>query len=236
MPDEIYAGIPVPVTVLVENPRRFFPVFLIRVYMGETTVLFPYIRPRAKEQRFVEFTFPRRGAQALAGVRLASVYPFSFFIRYKTVPVKNEFTVFPRPVAFAPALGTEAGKKARGEHVTETKGYDGDILSIREYMTGDSRRYINWKASARSGSLKINELSAGSTEPLIIEFERIPIPETELKLSCLTFLILNAYRKNRAVGLRLGKRFFPPAVTKEHKLLLLTALALHGQEAADRGR
>jgi hypothetical protein len=36
VPDEVYAGIPTPVSVVVKNPGRRFPAFLIRVYLGET--------------------------------------------------------------------------------------------------------------------------------------------------------------------------------------------------------
>jgi uncharacterized protein (DUF58 family) len=139
-------------------------------------------------------------------------------------------------MSFQDAVGTDAGRQRRGEHPQERPGFDGDILSIRDYLTGDSVRYINWKASARSGALKTNVLSSGLTEPLIIEFEKVLIADLELKLSCLTFLISSQHRKNRAIGLKLGGRYFPPSTTKEHKLRLLRELAVYGQETANLGR
>jgi uncharacterized protein (DUF58 family) len=236
IPDEIYAGIPAPVSVVAKNPGRYFPVFLIRAYVGGTRVLFPYVRAGTTEQRFIEIAFPQRGEQKMEEVRIASVYPFSFFVRYRTVRLQTELTVFPHPVSFTDAVRTDLNRQLRGDHPEERPGYDGDILSIRNYLTGDSVRYINWKASARSGSLKTNELSAGLTEPLIIEFEKIMIPDLELKLSCLTSFIINQFRKNRAIGLKLGGRYFPPAATQAHKLHLLRELAGYGQGPVNHAR
>ena len=236
VPEEVYAGIPVPVSVVVKNPGRRFPVFLIRVYVGEIQILFPYVRAGTTEQRFIELAFPQRGVQTIDAVRVSSVYPFRFFVRYHTVPTPNRLTVFPHPISYGDAVRTDAGRQRRGDQPQERPGYDGDILSIRDYLRGDSVRYINWKASARSGALKTNELSSGLTEPLIIEFEKIPIADLELKLSSLTFFILKQYRKNGAIGLKLGGRYFPPTTTKEHKLRLLRLLAVYGQETAHHGR
>ena len=234
--DEIYAGMPTPVSVVVKNHGRYFPAFLIRVHVGGTAVLFPYVRAGSREKRFVELVFPERGVQTLADIRVASVYPFSFFVRYRIVRTGVALTVFPHPVSFADVLRKDGYRQPRGDHSRERPGDDGDILSIRDYLAGDAIRYINWKASARSGVLKTNELTASLTEPVIVEFEKIMIAELELKLSCLTSLILEHIRKNRAIGLKLRGRYFPPAATQEHKLAMLRELAVYGREAADDPR
>lgn len=236
IPEEVYAEIPVPISVSVKNTGRYTPSFLIRVYLGETPILFPYIRPGTQEQRVKEFTFSHRGAHTIEDTRIASVYPFNFFIRHRAFPIKTEWTVFPHPVPCKPFPDTDLNQQHRGDHSRERPGYDGDILAIRDYLTGDSVRYINWKASARSGTLKTNELATAQTETSIIEFEKIPMTDLELKLSCLTFLIANHCRQGKAIGLRLGERFFPPAATKEHKCRLLRELAMYGQEAENHGR
>lgn len=236
IPDEIYAGIPVPISVIAQNPGRLFPIFLIRAYVGDTLVLFPYIRAGTTDQRLTESIFPRRGEQTIDEIRIASVYPFSFFIRYKTVSRNCRFTVFPHPIPFRGAANAEWNRRNRGEQYREQKGYEGDILSIRDYLKGDSIRYINWKASARTGSLKTNELSAGLAEPLLIDFDQIQIPDPELKLSCLTSLVRDCFRGNKAVGLKMRGRLFPPASTREQKLLLLRELARYGEKDMNDGR
>ena len=236
IPGEVYAGIPVPIAVSAENRNRWLPAFLIRVQVGDAAVLFPYIPARAEERRMVEFTFPERGIRAIRDVRTASVYPFNFFVRYRAVPLEAECTVFPHPVTSAEIPGVDLHPRHRGETSRERRGYDGDMLAIRDYMAGDSVRYINWKASARSGSLKTNELATAYSETSVIEFDRIAMPDLELKLSCLTSLIIGQCRKNRPIGLRISGRFFPPAATKEHKWRLLRELAVYGRETESHAR
>ena len=225
-----------PIAISVKNKTRHFPVFLIRVHLGDAPVLFPYIRGGTREQRVIEMTFPERGVQTIRDVRIASVYPFNFFVRYRTIPLKETCTVFPHPISSAEIPGMDLNPRHRGDHSQERRGYDGEMLAIRAYLTGDSVRYINWKASARSGSLKTNELAAAYTETSVIEFEKIMIPDLEMKLSCLTYLIISQCRKNRPIGLRLGGRLFQPAATKEHKWQLLRELAVYGRETGNHER
>ncbi len=46
-----------------------------------------------------------------------------------------------------------------GNHLTAFKGDGIDFAEIREYSSGDDVRKINWKATAKSGSLKLNEFN-----------------------------------------------------------------------------
>lgn len=46
-----------------------------------------------------------------------------------------------------------------GNNLTTFKGDGVDFAEIREYNSGDDVRKINWKATAKSGSLKLNEFN-----------------------------------------------------------------------------
>jgi uncharacterized protein (DUF58 family) len=46
-----------------------------------------------------------------------------------------------------------------GEFETFMRGRGDDLHLIREYMPEDSARHVDWKASAKSGSLKVREFS-----------------------------------------------------------------------------
>ncbi len=229
-PDEIYAHIEFPLTVTVVNNRSFLPAFLIRVTVNGQTILFPYTERRGASSQHITFTLEDRGFRDINDVFIASVFPFNFFIRYKLLDRKNRLLVFPRPVKCADWGSLDKEHRFRGEQTIDTRGFDADILSIRDYVEGDPMKYINWKASARSGTLKTKELASLAIQPPVIDFDGFTVGHLEHKISCLTYIIMNFIRKNIPVGLKIAGSYHQPAVSRGHKLRMLKELALYGKD------
>ena len=64
-----------------------------------------------------------------------------------------------------------------GEFETFARGRGDDLYLIREYMPEDSARHVDWKATAKSGSLKVREFSREDERKLRIVFDN-PGPGT----------------------------------------------------------
>lgn len=62
-----------------------------------------------------------------------------------------------------------------GEFETFVRGRGYDLYRIREYMPEDSARHVDWKATARTGSLKVREFSREDERKLRIVFDN-PAP------------------------------------------------------------
>src|SRR5258708_8307390 len=58
-----------------------------------------------------------------------------------------------------------------GEFETFARGRGSDLYRIREYMPEDSARHVDWKATAKSGSLKVREFSREDERKLCIVFD-----------------------------------------------------------------
>ncbi len=58
-----------------------------------------------------------------------------------------------------------------GEFETFARGRGHDLYRIREYMPEDSARHVDWKATAKSGSLKVREFSREDERRLRIVFD-----------------------------------------------------------------
>jgi uncharacterized protein (DUF58 family) len=58
-----------------------------------------------------------------------------------------------------------------GEFETFVRGRGDDLYLIREYMPEDSARHVDWKATAKSGSLKVREFSREDERKLRIVFD-----------------------------------------------------------------
>ena len=59
----------------------------------------------------------------------------------------------------------------RGEWESFVRGRGSDLYCIREYMPEDSARHVDWKATAKSGSLKVREFSREDERKLCIVFD-----------------------------------------------------------------
>jgi uncharacterized protein (DUF58 family) len=74
------------------------------------------------------------------------------------LPAKVSYSVYPRVVGVAITSAKLLGKGGAGESSVESPGLGTEFYGMREYQTGESYRYINWKATARRGELLTNEL------------------------------------------------------------------------------
>lgn len=229
LPDEVHAQTGFPLAVTLKNRRRFLPVFLMRVHLEEKELLFPFVEAGQEATLHIEWEFSRRGEYRIEGLRICSVFPFSFFTRCRFLPVAQQGVVFARPRQCA--LLQDALfelKRVQGERSLDTAGFDAEAIAVRGYVPGDPLKHIHWKASARTGHLKTKELSALLHEPVVIEFDRVPIDSIEEKISCLTGYILTMHRRGVPVGLRVGERMFRPGVSQTQKRAMLKELALYG--------
>jgi uncharacterized protein (DUF58 family) len=59
----------------------------------------------------------------------------------------------------------------RGEWESFVRGRGSDLYRIREYMPEDSARHVDWKATAKSGSLKVREFAREDERRLCIVFD-----------------------------------------------------------------
>ncbi len=93
-------------------------------------------------------------------------------------------------------------------------------------LPGDPIKYINWKATAKTGELKQKSFHR-SFSSVVIDFTT-DIDDREKRISCVAYTIVQSIKKNVPIGLKLNNTFFSPAVSGNHKTTLLTELALYG--------
>jgi uncharacterized protein (DUF58 family) len=226
LPEEIYANKGFPLRIRLQNNKGFLPVFLMRVNICGSEVLIPFADKKGDSIRHANISFEQRGRHEIKDVHICSVFPFNFFIRCRRLDNPVSFVVFPEPRKSELPGFFERERMIKGERLVDKAGYEADILSIREYMHGDPFKYINWKATAKTGELKTKELSSSAHRPVMIDFDAIEIKNREEKISSVTYIILQFLKKNIPVGLKIGERIFNPEVSNSHKISMLTELAL----------
>ncbi len=229
-PEERFAGSAVPVKVKLTNNRRFMPAFLIRVLIGDDEVLFPIVGPRSSAQLYLNMVFNNRGRHTITDIVAASVFPFNFFTRYRRIPKDLDLVIF--PMLQRSGLSHLAVNQTRwkGDASSDITGYDADIISIRQYVSGDPMKYISWKATAKTGQLKTKELSTLETPNILIEFDKMEKQDLEETISRVAYLIVKLIQSGTAVGLVIERNTYKPDISSAHKVTLLTRLALYAQD------
>jgi uncharacterized protein (DUF58 family) len=104
---------------------------------------------------------------------VATRFPFSFLVKTRRVPLSKEIIVYPRVDETDELF--EILPMITGEFESLVRGRGQDLYRIREYTQEDSARHVDWKASAKSGSMKVREYTREDERRLRIVFDN-PAP------------------------------------------------------------
>jgi uncharacterized protein (DUF58 family) len=135
----------------------------------EGAAYFPYVPAGAELTADLELRFDRRGCYQQKTFGLATRFPFAFLTKTRRVPLLREILVYPRVEPADEFF--EVLPMITGEFETFARGRGDDLYLIREYMPEDSARHVDWKATAKSGSLKVREFSREDERKLRIVFD-----------------------------------------------------------------
>ena len=143
---------------------------------------FPHLPAGAELTADLELRFARRGRYRQETFGLATRFPFAFLTKTRRLALLREVIVYP-PVEPADEF-FEVLPLITGELETFVRGRGSDLYRIREYLPEDSARHVDWKATAKSGSLKVREFSREDERKLRIVFDNpgagvVPAPAYE---------------------------------------------------------
>ena len=135
----------------------------------EGMIYFPFLPAGADLTADLELRFDRRGRYCESSFGVATRFPFAFLTKTREVALERAILVY--PPAEPPHELFEILPLVRGEWESFVRGRGSDLYRIREYMPEDSARHVDWKATAKSGSLKVREFSREDERKLCIVFD-----------------------------------------------------------------
>ena len=133
------------------------------------TVYFPFIPARQSAQAEVELLFAKRGSYVQNGFGLQTKFPFSFLNKTRTIAMKREVVVYPSVETTDEFF--EMLPLITGEFETYVRGRGYDLYRIRDYAVEDTARHVDWKATARTGDLKVREFTREDERKLRLVFD-----------------------------------------------------------------
>ncbi len=122
----------------------------------QPAVFFPYSPARQTRKGSYRGRLAERGRYQLGPLRLSTRFPFGLFCHTVTAGRTESLIVFPRVGRLTRGWiqrhrQSFAGTKRREQRA----GADGDFYGIRPWHSGDSRRWIHGRTSARAGKLMV---------------------------------------------------------------------------------
>jgi len=220
VPEHIFAGIDVPATICVRNPRKWLPSLSIsavpieknkskkrwrmvatkfpvppwrppekqwlqlpdrklhRVLVNNASgvfhesAYFPFLPPGTQLQAEVRLKFPKRGRYQ-ERFSLSTRFPFAFLSKTRRVALAREVLIYPELTTYEEIV--ELLPVLSGKREAYQRGLGSDLYRIREYLPEDSARHVDWKATAKSGDLKVREFAREDERRLRVVFDN-PIP------------------------------------------------------------
>ncbi len=175
LPDHIFAEQPILAILELHNEKQLWPSFSLRVVGKEKDarpqiltrpVYFPHIPRQLSARQKVELVFPRRGVYRQDSLSLRTKFPFGFLEKRRKVESEMEVVVYPRVEPTEEFY--EILPLISGEIASLYRGRGHDLYSIRDYQATDSARFVDWKASAKTGALKLREFTREDERRLML--------------------------------------------------------------------
>jgi len=170
-PEEILAGEPTAMVVLLGNPhaRALSPGLSVRIGRRGAMLGVPPLMPGASRTAFVRTEFPRRGLFRADAVQLTTCDPLGLIRRRRSLSIAGNYYVFPAPLALDAQEQSLAHQ--RGEAPTRRVGEGLELHQMRDYQWSDDSRHIDWRATARVDHLMVKDFLETNAEHLLLVFD-----------------------------------------------------------------
>lgn len=170
LPLEAYAERPFKVRFAVSNGRSWLPAWMIRAEDrirggrgkakdAHAICSFGAIHPRTTESASYECTVMRRGRYYFGPVRLTSGFPLGLIQAWLNTRTRSTLLVYPSLARLAPNWSEMVLNRREGLTGSRQRSgqSDGEFFGIRSWQSGDSRRWIHWRTTARLNSLAVRQ-------------------------------------------------------------------------------
>ncbi len=183
LPSSVCVGERLTVELACSNQRRRLTSWAVVVedvlrYEGPLTlrrpiparVLFPYVPPGQTSRTTYEGLPPVRGRYRLGPIRLVTRYPLGLIRYEKTLAGETSLIVWPRIGRLTPGGLRLEERGELGIHRTERRKarLEADFYGLRDWRSGDSRRWIHWRSTARRGQVVVRQFDESRSQDLAI--------------------------------------------------------------------
>ena len=135
-------------------------------------IYIPYLPAGARQIASYRGRLPQRGRYRLGPIRMSSRFPFGLFLHCLELsqPGVETLMVYPRVGRLGRAWTARQQQAFEGTQRREQRSgrVESDFYGVRPWQSGDRRRWIHWRASARHQTLVVRQFEQFRTRDLVI--------------------------------------------------------------------
>lgn len=203
----VVVGDPARGAVTLRNPsgRRVLGVTVeVPVGAGLAELAMPSLKPGASFTNAFAIPTLRRGVIPVGPVRTVRADPIGLVRRELIWTHAEDLIVHPRTVG-VPSTSTGLIRDLEGSPTRDLTSSDVAFHALREYQTGDERRYIHWKSTAKTGTYMVRQFEQTRRSHLVVALslatsDYATEEEFELAVSVAGSLGVRAIRDGRTVS------------------------------------
>ena len=131
---------------------------------------FPYVAPGQSRSRSYRGRLPQRGRYRFAVPAVSTRFPFGLFQRTIRAGKADTLIVYPRLGRLTPRWLARRHESFEGASRRERRAAraSGEFFGVRPWRSGDSRRYVHWRSSARHGTLVVRQFERQRNRDVVI--------------------------------------------------------------------
>ncbi|WP_100640544.1 DUF58 domain-containing protein [Marinobacter salexigens] len=168
-----------------------------------------------------------RGYLRPDSIRIETRFPFGLLKAWSWMRPVSAAVVFPRPIAAPDVVSTVDD----GDQTASSRSPEGnDHAELRPWREGDMSQRVMWKRFARSGQMVVADWEADKGSPHWLDFNAFSGTDHELRLSYLSWLVIERSKAGTRFGLNLPGQVIEPDAGSTHANRCLRALAVWGEE------
>jgi uncharacterized protein (DUF58 family) len=183
--------------------------------------------PGAREMRSYPLRVDARGPLEFRGFVVATRFPFGLFSKSLLIDAEEAALVYPAIDSVRsdeiPGGENEAGERLRSH---ASAGTGAAVVGVRDYVSGDDRRRIDWRTSLRTGGLWVRELENERDAEVEVQLHDTgEASELEGRVRRAASEVVAHLDAGRRVGLRTASELFEARDGARHRARLLAHLA-----------
>ena len=195
----------------------------LQLRCDDTSTSLPVLAAKEPVVAMFAVVTQHRGWLDLGRLRLSTTQPLGLALAWSWAWPEAPLLVYPAPELQGPPLPMGEGNASQARPHPSGD----DVHHLRGYRTGDARRSIAWKPSARRDTLMVREYEQPLSVEVTLEWDALAALAYEHRIRRLTHWVDLAEREGRRYRLHLpGQPVLGPGQGAAHRHLCLRALAL----------
>jgi uncharacterized protein (DUF58 family) len=206
-----------------DSPKR--PSGILSMGFWKQTPVVSFDLDELQNPHYLAFKAEQRGPLSLPRITLNSVYPLGLFNCWTHLSFATDIVVYPKPVQCPLSIIHGSDSDLSMKTSLSVVGND-DFDSLKTYARGESLNHVAWKQLAKGQGMYSKQFSSEVSTVGWLTLLPCSSDELELRLSQLTYQVIELTCINQSFGLDLGNTKIDPDFGLQHQQKCLQALAV----------